>query len=183
MQRSNPAAEGVRPDHFEGEPGLGETKNLGGGDCELRVVGIDVALIASTDQRLLANLAECWWVILLNPAPPPPPFFPPLLRGAVRVRPLGPRDPGDTTSNGAALLDPRGEVMAKKCRTVVHPGEAITEVREESHARHGVQSEIQKAKTVGVHDVFEEIREGRTEPEGEITDGEGVPIRGRPDAG
>ena len=36
-------ADEVRPDHLEGEPGLGEPKNPGGADRELRVVSVDIA--------------------------------------------------------------------------------------------------------------------------------------------
>ena len=80
-------------------------------------------------------------------------------------------------------MDPRGEVVAEDRHVGVHPGEALAEVCEESHARHDIRSEIQKAESIGVHDVLEEIREGGTEPAGEVVDKEGVPIWGGLDVG
>ena len=94
VQWSVSAVDEIRPDHLEGEPGLGKAKDPSGGDRELRVVGVDVAPVA-------ADPAKIRRVLLFNPAPPAPPFFPPLLHGAVRVGPFGPRDPGDAASNGA----------------------------------------------------------------------------------
>ena len=73
--------------------------------------------------------------------------------------------------------------MAEERRAGVHPNEALAEVCEESHARHGIWSEIQKTKAVGVHDILEEIRKGGTEPAREIVDKEGIPMWGRPGAG
>ena len=153
----------IRPDHLEGNPGLGEAKNPGGGDRELRIVSINIAPITSAKRRCLANLAECWWILLLNLAPPAPPLLPPLLLSALRVCPLGPWDPGDTTGNGAPLLDPREEVVAEERRVGMHPGETLAEVRKESHARHDIWSKIQEVEAVGVHDVAEEIGERGTE--------------------
>ena len=68
--------------------------------------------------------------------------------------------------------------MAKERRVGVHPGKALTEVREKGHARHRIRSKIQEAEAKGMHDVAEEIGEGRTEPAGKIIDKEGVPIWG-----
>ena len=68
--------------------------------------------------------------------------------------------------------------MAEERRVGVHPGEALAEVREKGHARHRIRSKIQEAEAKGVHDVAEEIGEGRTEPAGKIIDKEGVPIWG-----
>ena len=67
VQRSDSAADEIRPDHLEGEPGLGEAKNPGGGDRELRVVSIDIALVVSVNRRHLANPAEFLWILLFNP--------------------------------------------------------------------------------------------------------------------
>ena len=66
--------------------------------------------------------------------------------------------------------------MAEERRAGGHPDEALTEMCEKSHARHGVRGEIQEAKAVGVHDILEEIRKGGTEPAGEVVDKEGLPI-------
>ena len=60
----------------------------------------------------------------------------------------------------------------------MHPGKTLAEVREKSHARHDIWRKIQKVKAVGVHDVVEEVGEGRTEPAGEVVDKERVPIWG-----
>ena len=65
-------------------------------------------------------------------------------------------------------MDPRGEVMAEERRVGVHPGEALAEMREKGHARHHIRSKIQEAEAKGMHDVAEEIEEGRTEPAGKI---------------
>ena len=89
MQWSDPATDEVRPDHLKGEPGLGEPEDPGGGDRELLVVSVDVTPIASADRRRRANFRERRRVFLFDPAPPSPPFFPPLLHGALRIRPLG----------------------------------------------------------------------------------------------
>ena len=63
------------------------------------------------------------------------------------------------------------------------PDEALAEMCEEDHTRHGIRREIQEAEAVGVHDILDEIREGGTEPAGEIVDEEGVPMWERPGAG
>ena len=68
--------------------------------------------------------------------------------------------------------------MAEERRVGVHPGEALTEVRKEGHARHNIWGKIQEAEAKGVHDVAEEIGEGRTKPAGKIVNKEGVPIWG-----
>ena len=68
--------------------------------------------------------------------------------------------------------------MAEERRVGVHPGEALAEMREKGHARHHIRSKIQEAEAKGMHDVAEEIGEGRTEPAGKIIDKEGVPIWG-----
>ena len=47
--------------------------------------------------------------------------------------------------------------MAEESRVGVHPGEALTEMREKGHARHRILREVQEMEAVGVHDVFEEI--------------------------
>ena len=107
--------------------------------------------------RHVADPAKGRRLLLLNKAPPAPPFFPPLLRGAIRVRPLGPQDPGDATRDGTSRLDPRGEIMAEERRVGPHPGEAFAKMRKESHARHRIRSKIQQAKAEGVHNVAEEI--------------------------
>ena len=144
VQRSDSAADEICPDHLKGEPGLGEAKNPGGGNRELRIVGINIAPVASVDRRRLVNLAECWWVLLLNPAPPASPLLPPLLLGTIRICLflLGPRDPSDTTGNGAPLLDAREEIVAEERRVGMHPGETLAEVRKKSHARHGIWSKV-----------------------------------------
>ena len=49
--------------------------------------------------------------------------------------------------------------MAEECRVGLHPGKAFAKMREESHARHRIQSKIQEAKAEGVHNVAEEIGE------------------------
>ena len=68
--------------------------------------------------------------------------------------------------------------MAEERRVGVHPGETLAEVREKSHACPSIWSKIQKVKAVGVHAIIEEVREGRTEPAGEVVDKERVPIWG-----
>ena len=55
--------------------------------------------------------------------------------------------------------------MAEERRAGVHPDEALAEMCEESHARHDIRGEIQKAEDVGVHDVLEEIGEGGQRPQ------------------
>ena len=67
--------------------------------------------------------------------------------------------------------------MAKERRVGVHAGEALAEMREKGHARHRIRSKIQEAEAKGMHDVAEEIGEGRTEPAGKVVDEERVPIR------
>ena len=42
VQRGDPAANEVRPDHLKGESGLGEPKNPGGGDGEPPIGGVDI---------------------------------------------------------------------------------------------------------------------------------------------
>ena len=155
----------VRPDHLEGEPGLGEPKNPGGGDRELHVVGVNIAPVVSMNRRCLANLAEYWWILLLNPAPPATPFLPPLLHGTVGVCPLGSWDPGDATRDGTSRLDPREEIMAEERRVGLHPGKAFAKMHEESHARHRIRSKIQEAKAEGAHNVAEEIGERGHNPQ------------------
>ena len=44
MQWSDPAADEVRPNHLKGEPGHGEAMDPGGGDRELLLLGVEVAL-------------------------------------------------------------------------------------------------------------------------------------------
>ena len=68
--------------------------------------------------------------------------------------------------------------MAEECHVGMHPGEALAEVREKSHARHSIRSKIQKVEAVGVHDVIEEIGERGTEPAGEVVNKEWIPIWG-----
>ena len=68
--------------------------------------------------------------------------------------------------------------MAEERRVGVHPGEALAEMREKGHACHRIRSKIQEAEAKCMHDVAEEIGEGRTEPAGKIIDKEGVPIWG-----
>ena len=66
--------------------------------------------------------------------------------------------------------------MAEERRAWNYPGEPFAEVGEESHARHRIWGEIQKTEAKSVHDVTEEIGEGRTQPTREIINEEGVPI-------
>ena len=103
----------------------------GGGDCELPVVGIELAPVIAADQRLPTDLAELLRILLLDLAPPAMPFLPPLLHGTVWVRPLGSWDPGDATRDSTSRLDPRGEIVAEERHAGMHPDEALTEVREE----------------------------------------------------
>ena len=156
----------IRPDHVKGEPGLDGTKNPGGGNRELRVVGVDVAPVIPTNRRRLANPTEILWIIFLNPAPLASPLLPPLLLSALRVCPLGPWDPGDTTGNGSPLLDPREEVVAEERRVGMHPDEALAEVRKKSQAHHDIWGKIQKVESVGVHIEIEEMRGGKQRPQG-----------------
>ena len=167
MQRSDSAADEICPDHLQGEPGSGEAVDPGGGDREPPVLGVDITPVISANRRRLANLAKFLWVLLLIPAPPAPPLLPPLLLSALRVCPLllGPWDPGNTTGDGASLLDPRIKVVAEERCAGKHSGEALTEMGEKSHARHGIWSEIQKVEAVGVHDVIEEIGERGQSPQ------------------
>ena len=60
--------------------------------------------------------------------------------------------------------------MAEERHVGNDSGEALTEMGEESHARHNIWSEIQKAEVIGVHNIVEEIGEGGTEPAGKIID-------------
>ena len=68
--------------------------------------------------------------------------------------------------------------MAEERRVGVHPGETLAEVCEKGHARHRIRGKIQEAEAKGVHDVAEEIGEGRTKPARKIVNKEGVPIWG-----
>ena len=68
--------------------------------------------------------------------------------------------------------------MAEKRRAGMHSGKALAEMGEKGHARHIIWGKIQEAEAKGMHDVAEEIGEGRTEPAGKIIDKEGVPIWG-----
>src|SRR3954469_13033573 len=157
VQRGDPAANEVRPDHLKGELSPGQPKNPGGGDSKPPVSGVDITPIAAADRRHSADLAKFQRVFVLNPAPPVTPFIPPLLHGTIRVRPLGSWDPGDATKNGTSRLDSRIEIMAEERRVGLHPGKALAEMRKERHARHRIRSKIQEAKTEGVHNVAEEI--------------------------
>ena len=53
----------------------------------------------------------------------------------------------------------------------------FTEVCENCHRQDGVGGEVKEMESIGVHDVAEEIREGRAEPAIEEQCEEGVPIR------
>ena len=66
--------------------------------------------------------------------------------------------------------------MAEERRAGEHSGEALAEMGEEGHARHGIRREIQEIEVVGVHDVVEEVRERGAEPAREEIDEKGVPI-------
>ena len=165
MQRSDSAAEEILPNHLQGKPGNGEVVDPGGGDLELVVLGIDVAPVVPADRRRLAYPAELLRIVLLNPAPLSPPFFPPPLLGTLRVRPFGLGDLGDATRNGASLLDAWVKIMAEERRVGKNSGKALTEVGEQSHARHGVWSKIQKVEAKCVHDIVEEIRERGQRPQ------------------
>src|SRR3954467_10256990 len=129
MQRGDPAANEVRPVHLQGEPSPGQPKNPGGGDSKPPVGGVDVTPIAAADRRHSADLAKCRRVFVLNPAPPVTLLVPPLLHGAVRVRPFGSWDPGDATRDGTSRLDSRIEIMAEKRHVGLHPSEALVEMR------------------------------------------------------
>ena len=67
--------------------------------------------------------------------------------------------------------------MAEERRVGMHPGEALAEMGKKSHARHGIQSEIQKVEAVCVHDVIEEIGERGADAAGKVINEEWVPIR------
>ena len=69
--------------------------------------------------------------------------------------------------------------MAEERRAGKHSGEALTEMGEEGHARHGIRRKIQKMEAVGVHDVVEDIRERGAEPAREEVDRRGADL-GRP---
>ena len=103
VQWGDPAADEVGPNYLESEPGRGEVMDPGGGDRELLVIGIEVALVLAADRRTPANPAELPWILLRDPAPPALPLLPPLLLGTLRVRApaLGPRDPSNTAGDGA----------------------------------------------------------------------------------
>ena len=47
----------------------------------------------------------------------------------------------------------------------VHSSEALAEMGEEGHARHGIQRKVQKMEAVGVHDIVEEIKDGGQSPQ------------------
>ena len=66
--------------------------------------------------------------------------------------------------------------MAEECRAREHSSEALIEMGEEGHVRHGIRRKIQKMGAVGVHDVVEEVRKRRAEPAREVVDEEGVPV-------
>lgn len=83
VQWSNAAADEIRPNHLQGEPDNGEAMDSGGGDCELPILGVDIAPIVSADRLRLANLEKFLWVLLLNLAPLALPLLPPLLLSAV----------------------------------------------------------------------------------------------------
>ena len=68
--------------------------------------------------------------------------------------------------------------MAEERCVVLHPSETLAEVREKGHAHHRIRGKIQEAEAKGVHDVAEEIGEGRTKTAGKIVAKEGVPIWG-----
>ena len=144
VQRGDSATDEVGPDHLEGEPGHGEAMDPSGSDREFLVVGIEVAPVPVADRWALTNPAELLGILLLNLQPAAPPLFPPLLLGALQTRPLllGPWDPSDKAGDGAPCLDAGIEIVAEKRHVGEHSGEALAEVGEKGHARHGIWREI-----------------------------------------
>ena len=77
----------------------------GGGNHDLPVVGVELALVVSIDRRLLTDLAELLRILFLNLAPPAPPFLPLVLREVLRVHAFAPSpwDPSDAAGDGAPV--------------------------------------------------------------------------------
>ena len=148
----------------------------GGGDCELPVVGIELAPVIAADQRLPTDLAELLRILLLDLAPPAMPFIPLVLCGTLQIPALAlsPWNPSDTVGDGAPCLDAGGEVVAEKRYAEVHPGEALTEMCEQGHACPDIRCKIQNMEAIDVHDVVEEVGERGVEPAGEVIDKERI---------
>ena len=104
MQGSDAATDEISPDHLQREAGGDEAEDPGGGNREIRVVGVKVTPVVTANRRALTNLAEVMWIFFHNPAPPAPPFIPPLLLEALWICTLAhrPRDPSD----GARMSHP-----------------------------------------------------------------------------
>ena len=64
--------------------------------------------------------------------------------------------------------------MAEKGNIGVDSDKVFTQMCENCHGQNGVGGEIKEAEAVGVHDIAEELREGRAEPAVEEQHKEGV---------
>lgn len=134
VQGGDAATVEVSPNHLQPEAGGDEAEDPGGGNRELRVVGVKVTPVVTANRRALTNLAEVMWIFFHNPAPPAPPFIPPLLLEALRICALAqrPRDPSDGARDGVPLLNLAEEIVAEKHRAGVESGEALSEMSEKA---------------------------------------------------
>ena len=139
------ATDEISPNHLQREAGGDEAEDPGGGDRELRVVGVRVTLVVLADRRALTDLAEVLWLFLHNPAAPATPFVPPLLLEALRICTLAqrPQDPSDGARDGVPLLNPGEEIVEEEHCAGVESGEALVEMGEKGHACHRIRHEVQ----------------------------------------
>ena len=74
------------------------------------------------------------------------------------------RDLGDPSSKRLSSLYPRYEEVAKNGNTRVDSDKVFAQVCENCHGQDSIGGEVKEAEAVCVHDIAEELREGRAEP-------------------
>ena len=165
-------------DSTYGEPSKPEAKDPGDGDLQPLVFWGHVAPIIAAHYWGLAQGSERLRILLDDPAPLRSPLLPLAAELTLQVRLLlaDSRDPRDPSGKRLSSLYPRYEEVAEKGNIGVDSDKVFAQMCENCHGQNGVGGEIKEAEAVGVHDIAEELREGRAKPAIEEQREEWVPV-------
>ena len=149
---------------------------------------MEIFSLSSSGAMLLQSLQEHYWslahggeglqILLDDPAPLRSPLLPLAAELTLQVRLLlaDSRDPGDPSGKRLSSLYPRHEEVAEKGNIGVDSDKVFAQMCGNCHGQNGVGGEIKEAEAVGVHDIAEELREGRVETAIEEQREEWVPV-------
>ena len=147
-------------------PGKPEAKDPSNGDLQPLVFRGHVAPVIAAHYWSLAHGGEGLRILLNDPAPLRSPLLPLAAELTLQVRLFlaDSPDPGNPSGKRLSSLYPRYEEVAEKGNIGVDSDKVFAQMCENCHGQNGVGGEIKEAEAVGVHDIAEELREGRAEP-------------------